>query len=103
MSKIIPHTISKIERNKLKDLLYAKIAKLGNKKEVENFFEDILTESEVLMLVRRLEITKMLLDGQTYFQIRKELGVGYDTIKTVSLKLSAGSGGFIRFIKQIKV
>lgn len=103
MSKVIPSTISKTERAKLKNLLYAKIAKLKTKKEVGDFLQDLLTESEIIMSIRRLEIAKMLLDECSYAEIRKELGVGFDTIKIVRYKLDAGSGGFLKFIRQLKI
>lgn len=103
MSKIIPSTISKSERTKLKDLLCTKISKLKTKSEVVNFMEDVFTESEIIMAIRRLEIAKMLLDECSYAEIRKELGVGFDTIKIVRYKLDAGSGGFLKFIRQLKI
>ena len=101
MSKIIPSKISKSERNKLKSLLFTKIAKLNNKQAVANFIEDVFTESEIIMAIRRLEIAKLLLDEFSYPQIRQELGAGYDTIKLVRYKIDNGSGGYLKFIKQL--
>lgn len=103
MSKVIPGTISKSEREKLKKLLFTKIAKLKNQQEVGDFLDDLLTESEIVMIIRRLEIAKMLLDNYLYYQIRDELGVGYDTIRLVRGKLETGSGGYINFIKRLKI
>ena len=54
------------------------------------------------MILRRLQIAKMLLDGCLYWQIRKELGVGPDTIKTVRAKMDQGNGGYVNFIKELK-
>lgn len=103
MSKVIPAKISKSERQNLKNLLSSKISKLKTKNEVNNFLNDLLTESELVMIVRRLQVAKMLLDEFSYYQIRNELGVGYDTIKTVRHKLDTGSGGYLRFIKELKI
>ncbi|MDD5290093.1 MAG: YerC/YecD family TrpR-related protein [Patescibacteria group bacterium] len=103
MAKIIPQSISKSERNKLKSALYTKIAQLSNKNMTEEFFDDLLTESEILMLVRRLQIAKMLLDGHIYYAIRKELGVGYENIRSVRLSLDNGSESFLKFIKELKI
>ncbi len=103
MAKIIPSKISKSERTKLANLLFLKISKLRSKKEVSNFMQDVFTESEIIMSIRRLEIAKMLLDGYSYPQIRNKLGVGYDTIRTVRFKIENGSGGFLKFIKQLKI
>lgn len=102
MPKVIPSKISKSERESLKKLLYSKIAKLKTSKDVNNFLEDVLTESELLMIVRRLQVAKMLLDDYSYPKIRKELGISYDTIKTVRASLERGKGGYWKFIKGLK-
>ncbi len=103
MPKVIPKDISKPEREKLKNLLYTKISKLKTKEEVADFMNDVFTESEIIMSIRRLEIAKMLLDEYSYPQIRQKLGAGYDTIKTVRFKIDNGSGGFLKFIKKLKI
>lgn len=102
MAKIIPTTISKNEREKLKKLLFGKIIKLKSSKEASDFLEDLLTESEIIMIIRRLQIAKMLLDGYLYYQIRDELGVSYETIRIVRSKINSGRGGFLNFIKKLK-
>jgi len=60
-----------------------------------------LTDSELIMILRRLQIAKLLLDGGTYFNIKNKLGVGLDTIKRVRYKLDNGSGGYLKFIKKL--
>ena len=103
MSKVIPTHISKNERDKLKKLLCIKISKLKSENEVNNFLQDLLTESEFVMMIRRLEIAKMLLEEYSYFQIRQKLGVGFETIKIVRHKLNIGKGGYLKFIQGLKV
>lgn len=103
MPKVIPTKISKSERETLKKLLSKKIAKLKTERDVINFLEDILTESEFIMIIRRLEIAKMLLDNKTYFEIVNELRVSHQTIKFVREKINSGRGGFLKFIKELKV
>lgn len=102
MSKVIPSKITKSERENLKKLLYSKIAKLKTTKDVDNFLEDVLTESELLMIIRRLQIAKMLIDEFSYPQIKTELRVSFDTIKTVRASLERGKGGYLKFIKGLK-
>ena len=102
MAKIIPSKLSPKEIGQLLDLLFIKISKLKNKKEVAEFLSDILTESEQVMILRRLQIAKMLLDGETYYNIRNKLGVGKSTIQNVRHKLDYGNGGYLKFIKQLK-
>ena len=103
MPKIIPAHISKNERGKLKKLLSQKLTKINTPKEMSNFLEDLLTESEFVMIVRRLQTAKMLLDECTYFEIRQELGVSYETIKIVRTNLERGKGGYSKFIKNLKI
>jgi len=103
MSKVIPSKISKTERNNLKNLLSAKIAKLKSQQQVVNFLEDLLTESELVMIFRRLQIAKMLLENFSYWQIKNELNVSYETINSVRSRLDRGKGGFINFIKDLKI
>lgn len=101
MAKIIPSNLSKKETDKMLDLLYSKMATLKTKKEISKFLSDVLTESEQVMILRRLQIAKLLLDGNTYFDIKNQLGVGLDTIKTVRHKLDYGHGGYLRFVKGL--
>lgn len=103
MPKVIPTNISKNERMQLKKLLCKKVAKLKNESQVVNFLNDLLTESEFVMIVRRLEIAKMLLDGNSYYEIRTSLRVSPQTIQTVREKLNKSHGGYLNFIKYLKV
>ena len=102
MPKISTAKISKQEMNKMLSLLYLKIAKLKNKKEIADFLSDILMDSEKVMILRRLQIAKMLMEEKTYEEVRAKLGVGFDNIKTVRHKIDFGSGGYLKFIKEIQ-
>ena len=53
---------------------------LDDKDQVEFFLTRLLTESEMVMLMRRWEIAEMLVGGLTYEQIQKKLRVGKSTI-----------------------
>ena len=101
MSKIIPIKLSKKEYNHMLNLLYSKMSKLNSKQKVADFLSDLLTESEQVMILRRLQIAKLLLEGKTYYEIRMALGVGISTIKNVRHKLDFGNGGYINFIKKL--
>lgn len=78
------------------------IIALKNQKDAENFFKDLLTPSESLMIVRRIAIAKMLLEGFNFDEIRKELKVGYNTINIVGRWLYSGFGGYLNEIKKVK-
>lgn len=99
--KIIPSTLPKKEVEQMLDLLYKKVYSLKSKNDVANFLSDLLTESEKIMILRRLQIAKLLLEDKTYYEIKKRLRVGLDTIKMVRHKLDAGTGGYLNFIKNL--
>ena len=82
MAKIIPENLSKKEKKEFLSDFYDFIASL-NRKEAEDFFKDFLTESEKIILSRRLRVAKMLLQGKSSTIVRKELGVGVSTIQFV--------------------
>ncbi len=103
MSKITQSELSKKEVNKMFELFYIKVNSLKTRQETADFLSDVLTESEKIMILRRLQIAKLLLNGDTYYEIRNKLNVGSDTIKTVRYKIDNGSGGYINFIKNFKI
>ena len=78
----------------LMDELWTMIALLETKGEVRNFFKDLLSYTEALMLARRIKIAKLLLRDESYDWIAENLGTGYTTIASVHRWLQGGSGGY---------
>lgn len=78
------------------------VALLSTVEEVAQFLKDLLSESEVLMLARRLQIAELLTEGRTYEQIRKELKVGWNTIAKVQTWLSLYGEGYRLVINRTK-
>ncbi|RJQ31954.1 hypothetical protein C4572_01925 [Candidatus Parcubacteria bacterium] len=101
MGKINPRLILKNEREELLDKLYMAIAALTKFEDVKSFFRDLLTESESVMLAKRLQIAEMLLQDLSYMKIRKELGVGINNISTVNHWLSYGRDGYINALEKL--
>jgi TrpR-related protein YerC/YecD len=52
--------------------------------EQKEFFQELLTESEVLMLAKRIQIAKMLLAGHDYRTIESYVRIGTPTIARVN-------------------
>ncbi len=75
--------LSAEKRREFLDRLADIVAHIRKKEEARFFLERLLTESEVVMLMRRLEVAELLLDGLTYEKIRRKLGVGTSTIYIV--------------------
>lgn len=85
------------------NLLWAIVASLQNRKEVKNFFKDLLSETESIMLARRILIAKKLLEGESYDDIIKKLKVGNSTVATVHRWLISGFGGYQKALWRFKV
>ncbi|MDO8505360.1 MAG: YerC/YecD family TrpR-related protein [bacterium] len=63
---------------------------------------DLLSEQELQMIAKRLQIAKLLLKKKTYLEIRKELRVSQHTIARVNIWLQQGGAGFRMVVEQGK-
>ncbi len=102
MAKRKVHEVDQRERHSMLNDFFRMIAKLKTQKDAANFFRDLLTPSESLMLIRRIEIAKMLLEGWNFEEIRGKLKVGYNTINGVNRWLYSGFGGYLKELQQFK-
>ena len=68
--------------------------------EVAKLLGDLLSEQEIQMVGKRLQIAKMLLQDKRYEDINKELKVSQPTIARVNLWLQQGGEGFRMLIKK---
>ena len=106
MPKVNLRKLDSKSKMKYLDLLWTSIAQLKTREEVKQFFKDLLSESEAIMLARRIEIAKRLLEGRSYDSIAEELKVGKDTIGRVQRWLISGFGGYEKavngFSKELK-
>jgi len=100
--KVKYHELSELEKKVYLGDFYTMVSLLKNREEVKNFFKDILTLSEVVMISRRIQIAKMLLEGRTYEEIRKKLRVGFNNITQVEKWLNNGFGGYRKTIEDYK-
>jgi TrpR-related protein YerC/YecD len=102
MTKVNPRNLDYSSKMKYLDLLWTSIAQLETREEVKQFFKDLLSESEAIMLARRIEIAKRLLEGESYTQMSSELRVGADTIAKVQNWLISGFGGYEKAVNGFK-
>lgn len=70
------------------------IAHLTRENEIDKFLDDFLTETEKVMLAKRLAIAMMLEKGYSYFDIRDTLKVSTSTILRISHWLEKGGIGY---------
>jgi uncharacterized protein YerC len=83
MSKVKVHQIDKKERQKIAGELLDVISGIKSRGEMFELLFRLMTPSEVIMLARRLQIAKMLLNEATYEMIRIKLRVSHRTIADV--------------------
>ncbi len=74
----------------------------NSKNSVKQFLSDVLTESEQVMIGRRVLIAKRLLEGKKYRWIVKELGVGQDTVYSVKKWLGGRHKGIEKVVERVR-
>ena len=89
-------------RNKMLNDFYEMASRIKNKDDAKNFFKDLLTPGESIMIIYRIEIAKMLLQGFGYEDIQKKLKVGATTINSVNKWLYTGFSGYTKELKKAK-
>lgn len=81
-------------------MLYGILAELKTPEEIKMVFGDILTESELTSVIKRLGIAVYLDKGRSYEDIKNNVKVSSATIATVAERL--GNPGWQEMIKRIK-
>ena len=76
------------------DGLFEAVLKLKTIEDCRKFFEDVCTIKELLSIDQRLEVAKMLSNGESYQEVSKKTGASSATISRVSKCLSYGAGGY---------
>jgi len=101
MAKFNHYSIPQKEKEKILNEFYFLVGSLKNREQVTNFFKDILTPSEIIMLARRIQIARLLLEGNNYMQISRKLKSGVDTITKVQKWLKEGFGNYVKSLEKI--
>ncbi|MBE6947603.1 MAG: hypothetical protein E7454_05070 [Ruminococcaceae bacterium] len=91
----------KIDKHYL-DNLYQAVLSLRTKQECAAFFDDICTVQELEALSQRLEVARLLYEGNNYVDINKLTGASTATICRVSKCLSYGDGGYKGVLEKMK-
>ncbi len=78
------------------------LAAIKNPVEAANFIKDLLSEGEVVMLARRLQIARLLLEDCTYQDIQREMKVSNTTIARVHTWLNLYGEGYRVIAGRIK-
>lgn len=89
-------------RNEDTDELFKAILTLKNIDECYDFFEDLCTMKELADMTQRVRAANMLLDGNTYEQIVKEVEISTATISRINRCIQYGSGGYEKVLKRAR-
>src|ERR1700685_4069884 len=99
--KVKPQKLSDLERIKTLDSLYTAAGTVRGREAMKLFLRDLLTESERIMLGRRILIARQLIGGKTYKEIANAMGVGMDTVGRVQKWLSDQLPGYENAIREM--
>lgn len=88
-------------KNQLYQLLYQVLADIRSKKEAKAFLHEVLTETELEMLVKRIGAAYYLDKGRSYANIKTNLKLSSATISAVAEQLRKGKG-FNLALQKIK-
>ena len=83
------------------DQLFEAILQLENKEECYKFFEDVCTIKEIKALGQRLEVARLLNEGDTYEQIADKTGASSATISRVKRYLNYGAEGYQLILERL--
>lgn len=101
MAQVSKYPLSKTTEFRLYSLFWEAIADLKNPAKAEEFFNDLLTPTEKVMLSKRLAIAVMLIKGYDYSSIRSILKVSPTTIGAVSLWLKYSGKGYRDTVEKL--
>lgn len=90
------------ERMKTLDALYTAASGIRGRAAMKLFLRDLLTESERVMLGRRVIIARLLLSGETYDAICSRLGTGRGTVRQVQYWLRDQMPGYEQAISALE-
>ena len=89
-------------RNPMNDQLFRAVLTLKSLEECYEFFEDICTVNELKALSQRLQVARMLADGESYDTIVETTGASTATISRVKRCLVYGADGYKTVLARMK-
>lgn len=101
MPQVSKYPLSKVTQTRLYKLFWETIASLKDSLKAEEFFDDLLTPTEKIMLSKRLAIAVMLVKGYDYTTVKFFLNVSPTTIGAVSLWLKHSGSGYRKVVEKL--
>lgn len=100
--KVRAKQLSNKQRIEVLDTLYTAAGGIRGRQAMKLFLRDLLTESERIMLGRRIIIARRLLAGASHRGIENELRVGRDTVQRVQHWLEDQLPGYEQAIQELE-
>lgn len=94
--------IDKLKQSQSITDLFECILKLENLEECFKFFDDLCTVHELESLAQRLEVAKLLQQGETYTSIANKTGASTATISRVNRVNNYGNDIYETVFKRVK-
>lgn len=87
--------------NQFFNFLYQLVADIRHPQEAEALLKDLLKQSELKMLARRLAIAYWLNQNRSYSEIKDKLAVSSATVANIAKQIK-GKKGFLMALEKIK-
>ncbi|MDE2071475.1 MAG: hypothetical protein KGI70_01950 [Patescibacteria group bacterium] len=100
--KVKAKELTDAQRIEILDTLYTTAGSVRGRAAMKLFLRDLLTESERIMLGRRILIARGLVSKKKYDEISAELKVGHDTIERVHKWLQDQLPGYESALKGLE-
>ncbi len=100
--KVKAKNLSEKQRIETLDALYTAASTIKGRAAMKLFLRDLLTESERIMLGRRILIARRLIAGESYRVIGRDLHMGIDTVWRVRRWLVDQLPGYEHAIKEME-
>jgi TrpR-related protein YerC/YecD len=82
--------------------LFATIASLRTRAEVEHFLRDLCTRSELDAMAHRWQVAQLLDEGLPYVEVAKRAHASTTTVTRVAQWLRRGEGGYTLALRRRK-
>lgn len=89
-----------LPKNMSIDKLFQSILSLKTLDDCYLYFEDLCTVKEILAMSQRLEVARMLANGESYQKVTDDTGVSSATVGRVKRCLDYGSGGYRMILER---
>lgn len=101
MTQVSRRRVDRVVFSRMQEIFYDALGKVRTRKEAQEFMEDFLTSTELIMLPKRLTIAYLLTKGYAQRAIIDYLKVSSTTINKVHTAMKRGGKGYRLVIQAL--